>query len=296
MSAAEVESLPANGRSPGLSVAGRVPARSMLGGRLLATEITLLLRRRRNQLILVALAAIPIIIGVAVKLTNDSGEGGLIGNITDNGIFVSFTALVVVIPIFLPMAVSVVVGETIAGEAGSGTLRYLLTVPVGRTRLLVVKFLAVACWCLLIAGIVALAGLAIGFALFPAGKVILLSGTQTSLIGGLGRLVLVVGYAALMMLAVSAVGLFISTLTEVSIAAMAATLGVAITMQVLVAVPQLHALRPWLISNYFLDFDDVLRDPLTFGGLGRGAVAALAYIAIFFSLAWARFTSKDVTS
>jgi ABC-2 type transport system permease protein len=274
------------------------PAASF-GSRLLLSEIGMLVRRRRNQLMLLALIAIPVIIGVAVKLTTNSGSatpGGLIGGITDNGIFVAFTALVVVIPIFLPMAVSVVVGESIAGEASSGTLRYLLTVPVGRTRLLLVKFAAAAFWCLLIATVVAAAGLAIGFALFPAGRVTLLSGTQTSLLGGIGRLAVVVGYAALMMLAIAAIGLFISTLTEVPLAAMAAVLAAAIIMQVLVAVPQLHALRPWLISNSFLAFADVLRDPLSFRGLGHGVALALGYIVIFWLLAWSRFTTKDISS
>ncbi len=269
------------------------------GGRLLLSEIGMLLRRRRNQLMLLALIAIPVVIGVAVKLTTKPGSDGatgLIGGITNNGIFVAFTALVVVIPIFLPMAVSVVVGESIAGEASSGTLRYLLAVPVSRTRLLLVKFAAAAFWCLTISTVVAAAGLAIGFALFPAGRVTLLSGTQTSLIGGIGRLSVVVGYAALMMLAIAAIGLFISTLTEVPIAAMAAVLAVAIIMQVLVAVPQLHALRPWLISNSLLGFADVLRDPLTFAGLDHGVRLALGYIVLFWLLAWSRFTTKDISS
>ena len=153
----------------------------------------------------------------------------------------AFTALVVVIPIFLPMAVSVVVGESIAGEAGTGTLRYLLVVPVSRTRLLVTKLIAVTVWCLLIVSVVVAAGLAIGFALFPAGQVTLFSGTQISLAAALGRLAIMVGYASLMMLAIAAIGLFISSLTEVPIAAMAAVLAAAIIMQVLVAVPQLHS-------------------------------------------------------
>jgi ABC-2 type transport system permease protein len=275
----------------------RRPAR--LGGRLLASEIGMVLRRRRNQLILLALIAIPVIIGVAVKLTTDPGSGepaGLLGDITNNGIFVSFTALVVVIPVFLPMAVSVVIGESIAGEASSGTLRYLLTVPVSRTRLLLVKFAAVAVWCLIISSVVALAGLVIGFALFPVGRVTLLSGTQTSLAGGIGRLALVVGYAALMMLAIAAIGLFISTLTEVPIAAMAAALSVAVLMQVLVAVPQLDALRPWLLSFYLLSFADVLRDPLSLAGLWPGARLALGYIVLFWLLAWSRLSSKDISS
>lgn len=285
MSAAEVTALTTGAR----------PA-PRIGGRLLVSELGMLMRRRRNQLMLLTLAAIPVVIGIAVKLTTGSDAHGLIGAISNNGIFVSFTALVVVIPIFLPMAVSVVVGESIAGEANLGTLRYLLVVPVGRTRLLVTKFLAMAFWCVVTAVTVAIAGLVIGFILFPRGKVTLLSGTETSLVDGLGRLAVVVGYAALMMLAIAALGLFISTLTEVPIAAMAATLSVAITMQVLVAVPQLHALHPWLISRYFLDFADVLRDPLSFSGLTHGCLAALGYVVVFSSMAWARFTTKDVSS
>lgn len=266
------------------------------GLRLVTSEIGMVLRRRRNQLMLLMLAAIPVIIGVAVKLTTKGQAGGLIGNITDNGIFVAFTALVVVIPIFLPMAVSVVVGESIAGEAGSGTLRYLLVVPVSRTRLLVTKLIAVTVWCLLVVSVVVAAGLAIGFALFPAGQVTLFSGTQISLVAALGRLAIMVGYASLMMLAIAAIGLFISSLTEVPIAAMAAVLAAAIIMQVLVAVPQLHSIRPWLISGSFLSFADLLRDPLTLSGLRHGTLLALAYLVIFAALAWARFTTKDVSS
>jgi ABC-2 type transport system permease protein len=287
MSAADVIQLPAR------------PPLGRLGGRFLLSEIGMVLRRRRNQLILLALLAIPIIIGIAVKLTTRKGDAptdGLIGGISNNGIFVAFTALVVVIPVFLPMAVSVVAGETIAGEANSGTLRYLLTVPVGRTRLLLTKFVAMGAWSVTIAVVVAVGGLGVGFALFPVGDVTLLSGTQTSLLGGIGRLCVIVGYAALMMLALSAVGLFISTLTEVPIAAMAATLTIAIIMQVLVAVPQLHAIHPVLLSKYVLDFGDMLRDPLVFTGMTDGVLVALAYVVIFWSLAWARFTSKDVTS
>jgi ABC-2 type transport system permease protein len=82
----------------------------------------------------------------------------------------------------------------------------------------------------------------------------------------------------------------------VAIAAMAATLAAAITMQVLDVVPQLHAIHGLLISNYLLDFADVLRDPLSFAGLTTGCWVAVAYLVIFGTLAWARFTTKDISS
>ena len=43
---------------------------------------------------------------------------------------------------------SVVAGDAIAGEASHGTLRYLLIAPAGRIRLLIVKYLAAAVFCL----------------------------------------------------------------------------------------------------------------------------------------------------
>src|SRR6478752_9527739 len=114
--------------------------------RLYRSEVRLLLRRRRNQILVAVLAAIPIFIGVAVKISApQNGEGPqFIGRITGNGLFLVFTAITVSLPFFLPLIISVVAGDAIAGEAGLGTLRYVLTVPVGRGRLLTVKSLAIA--------------------------------------------------------------------------------------------------------------------------------------------------------
>jgi ABC-2 type transport system permease protein len=279
-------------------------SRAELGLRFFRSELALVFRRRRNLAILAVLALIPVVIAIAVKI-NGSGTGGqdgngdsgaLFGSITDNGIFVALSALLVILPLFLPMAVAVVAGESVAGEAGTGTLRYLLVVPVGRTRLLIVKYVAVLVWCLAATVVVALAGVLIGIGLFGGGDVTLLSGTAVSFGAGLYRLLLIVGYITVMAAVVGAIGLFVSTLTEVPVAAMATTLALAITSQVLDAVPQLHALQPWLFSHYWLRFADLLRDPLEGGDVGHGLLVALAYLAMFLSLAWARFGGKDITS
>jgi ABC-2 type transport system permease protein len=264
-----------------------VPRRARpISSRFLRSELTMMFRRRRNIAILAALGAIPLIIAIAVKLSGrGGGGGGVFGSITDNGVFVGFAALVAVLPLFLPMAVAVVAGESVAGEASTGTLRYLLAVPVARRRLLAVKFASIAVWCAAGPLVVAVVGVVAGLSLFPHGSVTLLSGTQTSLSAGLARLVLAVAYTAVMMLVVGTIGLFISTLTEVPIAG-----------EVLVAVPQLHALRPWLFSNYWLSFDDFLRDPIRYDMVQKGALMALAYIVVFGLSAWARFGSKDVSS
>src|SRR6187402_1023072 len=148
-------------------------------GRLLGSELATLFRRRRTIAMLVALALVPILIAIAVRVTSagDSGRGpAFLGDITQNGLFVSFTALTVSIPLFLPLTIGVVAGDTIAGEASLGTLRYLLIAPTGRARLLLVKYLGTIAFVVAATLVIVLAGAAIGAALFPIGPVTLLSG------------------------------------------------------------------------------------------------------------------------
>jgi ABC-2 type transport system permease protein len=269
--------------------------------RFLRSELGMVFRRRRNQAILAVLAAIPVVIAVAIKLTapEDDGSGDgppFLFSITANGIFVALTALTVVLPLFLPLAVSVVAGESVAGEASIGTLRYLLVVPVSRTRLLAVKYAGALAYCLAAALVVAAVGTLMGALLFPVGPVTLLSGTQVSYLEGLGRLALVALYIAAMMAGLAAIGLFVSTLTESAIAAMATTAVLSVLSQVLNQVPQLDWLAPWLFSHYWLDYGDLLRDPIATAGVTRGLAATAAYVLVFGSLAWSRMTTKDVSS
>lgn len=254
-------------------------------------------RRRRNLAMLAILAAVPVLIAVSVKVGGHAHRGGTIfGSITDNGLFAALAAFLVITPLFLPLVVSVVAGDAIAGEANTGTLRYLLTIPVGRTRLLAVKLASIVVWCLACVTTVAVIGVAVGLALFPSGEVTLLSGRVISNVEGLGRLALALLYLVACILAVAAIGLFVSTMTEVPVAAMAATLTLTIVSEVADAVPQLSAIHGWLPSHYWLQWIDLLRDPVITSRLVTGLLVTLGYVAFFVSMAWARFSNKDVTS
>src|SRR5205085_2602689 len=74
----------------------------------------------------------------------------LVGAVLQDGALYPAAALALVLPVFLPVAVAVVAGDSIAGEAATGTLRYLLVRPVGRTRLLVAKLASVTVYVLLV--------------------------------------------------------------------------------------------------------------------------------------------------
>jgi ABC-2 type transport system permease protein len=276
---------------------------------LFRSEFVTVIRRWRTLALLAVLAGVPILIGIAVKI--DTGGGGspgggggggdgggpaFITQITNNGLFLVFTGLAATLPFFLPMAIGVIAGDSIAGEAHSGTLRYLLVAPAGRTRLLLAKYASVLAFSVVATLTVAVSGLLVGALLFPLGDVTLLSGTTISFTEGLWRALLIAATVALSLTGIAALGLFISTLTNSGIAAMATTVGLVITLQILDAIPQLHALQPYLFPHYWLSFADLLRDPVYWDGLRHNLGLQALYVAVFGSAAWARFTTRDITA
>jgi ABC-type transport system involved in multi-copper enzyme maturation permease subunit len=268
--------------------------------RLARSELALVFRRRRNIALLGVLAAIPVIIGIALKLSPPSGGGAgngpaFLAEVTENGVFLAFLALTVLLTLVLPLAVAVVAGDSIAGEANLGTLRYLLTVPAGRVRLLGIKYLAVVGYCLAACLVVAVVAVLVGVSLFPVGPVTLLSGTTVTLGTGLLRLLFVTLYVAAAMAAFGAIGLAISTLTEHPIGAIAATVILAVASEVADSVPQFAAIGPYLPTHWWLSFDGLLRSPVAWPELLHGLLSFGVYAVIFCSLAWAKFTTADVT-
>ncbi|MGC5565675.1 ABC transporter permease [Streptomyces sp. FR-108] len=288
----------------GRAAAGRAPSPLWTLG-LLGNELGTTLRRWRTIALLGVLAAVPVLVGIAVKIeTSDgssAGGGGgegpaFIAQITNNGLFLVFTALAATLPFFLPMAVGVVAGDAIAGEANAGTLRYLLVAPAGRTRLLIIKYATTLAFCVIATLVVATSALVVGALLFPLGELTTISGTRISFGEGLGRALLIALIVAASLIGVAALGLFVSTLTNSGIAAMATTVGLLITVQILDQIPQLHAIQPYIFSHYWLSFADLMRDPVYWDDLIRNLELQALYAAVFGAAAWARFTAKDITA
>jgi ABC-2 type transport system permease protein len=273
------------------------PPRTRSSSRFLRSELKIILGRRRNIAGLGVLAAFPVILAVSVRLSpGQGGDPNFIGSITGNGLFVAFAALALELPLFLPLAVSAISGDSVAGEANLGTLRYLLAVPAGRTRLLVIKYTAIVIFALIATLIVALVGTIMGLALFGGGDMTLLSGTQTSMADGVWRLFLSSLYLAAQFSALGAIGLFISTLTEQPIGATIAVLLVNVLMFILDSISQLDWLHPWLLTHWWTAFGDLLRDPIATESIQRGMITALVYAGVFWLAAWARLSTKDISS
>src|SRR5271165_2002648 len=238
---------------------GREPAAAVRGNlRFFGNELRLVFFRRRNQLLLAVVALFPLLIGIGLKAAAPHGGGGggngpgagagaFFNQLAGNGVFLTFTALTLLLILVLPVAVSVISGDSVAGEAGYGT-------------------------------------------------VTLLSGTTVSLTAGLVRVLLVTLYICAAMAAVGAIGMAISTFTEHAIGAIAATMILVVASEVVDQIPQFATVAPYLPTHWWTMFDSLLRTPVDTTTRWHGLASFGVYIVLFCLIAWARFTSADVTS
>jgi ABC-2 type transport system permease protein len=253
--------------------------------------------RTRVRALLGFLIVVPVFLALVVYLNGGPAGGNgpaFLDRATQNAVFMALASLSVTMPFFIPLCVAVVAGDSIAGEANLGTLRYLLTRPAGRSRLLAAKGVVLALFCLVAAMVIVVAGLIAGVAFFPHGQVVTLSGTTIPFVDGLGRSVAAALVVGVSMWGLASIGLFLSTLTDVPIGAMAMTIGVVIVSGILDNVSQVAFLHPWLFTNYWSAFDNLIRDPVRWHQIWQDLLLQLGYVAVFSSAAWARMTSRDV--
>ena len=98
------------------------------------------------------------------------------------------------------------------------------------------------------------------------------------------------------MASLGAIGVAISTFTEHSIGAIAALLIITVGSEVADSVPQIAAVHPYLPTHWWLSFDGLLRAPVSWPDVLHGLLSFGVYAIVFLAIAWARFTTADVTS
>ena len=267
-------------------------------------ELAKLFRRPRTWLTILLLNALPTLVAVLVSVTGVSAPPGqgpaFLSAVLANGSLFAVAALAIVLPLFLPVSVAVVAGDSNAGEAQAGTLRYLLIRPVGRTRLLVAKLVATLVFVLVAVLSVAVVGFGVGRLLLGSQPIsqAIVSVSGTSLTPGqiAWRVVLAVGYMAFSMLGVAAMAVLLSTLSDSPLTASLGALAFLVASSLLLTIDAAQALQPYLPTRYWLSFVDLFRDPILWSEVERGVALQAVYVVVLLGAAWASFTTKDITS
>jgi ABC-2 type transport system permease protein len=298
----------------------------------IAVELFKLARRMRTWFSITLMCALPLVVAIFIAVTHlapPPGQGSaFLSAVLDNGQLYPAAALALVLPVFLPVAVAVVAGDSIAGEASAGTLRYLLARPVGRTRLLVAKLVAVVAFTL--AAVIAVTvtsyatgvlilgpsrASAVGFApgqgsggiapgaggaptagLQAGAAITSLSGTPLTTLQLIERVLGAMAFITVSMLGVAAIAIFLSTLTDSALGAALGALATLIGSEILVTLNAASAVQPYLPTRYWLAWIDFFRQPIFWRDIQRGFAIQLVYVIVFLGAAWANFATRDITS
>jgi len=259
------------------------------------------LRRRRTMVAALILLALPWILVGAFELGGPpqpgSGAPELVDLATTGGLNFAAFSFFASVGFLLVVAVALFCGDTVASEAGWGTLRYLLAAPVPRARLLRQKL------------VVALAYSAVAVTSFPlmslaAGTVafgwhpLRLPGTGAVLGSGVavGRMGIVLVYVLGTELVVAGLAFLLSVSTDSPLGAVGGAVGLVIVSDILDAVTALGGWRQVLPTHWQFAWLDAMQPQISWGGMLEGAAVSLSYALVLFALAFRHFRAKDIVS
>lgn len=266
----------------------------------LRTEWTRQILRRRTQVVAGLLTVLPLLVALAFKIGGAPAadrRGPELVSVANHGaanftLFVEFAAqgflMVVVVALFC--------GDTIAGEANWSSLRYLLTAPVPRWRLLKQKLivalgLSVAANLWLPLASYGIGGLFFGWA--PARTPL---GATFHGWAAFDRLAIVVGYACIQAILVASLAFLMSVLTDAPLGAVGGAVLLIVVSNILDQITALDPYRKFLPTHFQYSWLDALSAPVGWDDMIRGTGVVMVFSAVFLGLAWWYFERKDITS
>jgi ABC-2 type transport system permease protein len=268
-------------------------------------------RRPRTLVTLAALAVFAVALTVALAATGpDHTER--VGDIplyivpSRSGLSLPVIALASTMKFFLPLAVAVFAGESVAGEAASGSLRYALARPVSRSRYLLAKLVVALLLSVVAVVVVPLAALALGAASFGWHPLTAVDGGASSALhtvaatfaptATIGRLALGTAYVAAGMTSIFAFAFLLSTLTSRPFVAVAGGVALTIVSRVLNAdyLPGVAVLQPYMPNNDVDLWQHFFQQPAVTDGMVHFLVLQAVYVTACLALAWWWFVRRDV--
>jgi len=269
----------------------------------IGAEIRRQASRRRTQLALGFMVLLPLIVLLAFEFgggDDDDNGGGAFSSLVDlatsGGLNFALFSIFVSAGFLLVVVVALFCGDTVASEASWGSLRYLLAIPVPRARLLGVKLVVALGYSL--TALLTLAGTALLVGTLRYGWHPLGSTVAAEIPAGEGvlRLLAILGYLAVALLGVAGLAFLLSVLTDAALGAVGGAVLLWILSSILDQITALGSVRNFLPTHYSDAWLGLLSTPMQTDDVVKGAISAVCYATLFWSLAFYRFTRKDVTS
>jgi ABC-2 type transport system permease protein len=294
---------------------------------LLQIELYKISKRPRTYISFIAISAIVGIFQFAFKADGQSYMNLILQSVQDsfeldkskaiNGYFMCYIILNTLL-IQVPILVALVAGDAISGEANMGTLRLLLTKPISRTQIILVKFAASVVYTIGLLIWMAVMALFLSLLIFGADDMLIfrVKGDESQILqitkdDIMWRYFAAFGYAAVALTVIAALALLLSVFAENSIGPIIATVCIVIVCTVIsnINVPIIDKnVKPWLFTSYLVGWKGFFYIGTTEEGVPiKGSIEnwpairnslniLLAHIVILLAATMYIFKKKDILS
>jgi len=277
----------------------------------IAAELAKQWRRPRTLGTLGALAGFSFALTIALALSGADqlqrvGDIPLLIVPERAGSSIPVIALASTMKFFLPLAVAIFAGESIAGDAAVGSLRYALARPLSRSRYLLAKLLVALLLSLVAVLLVPLAGLAAGTLAFGSHPLSAIDGSASTALHSailtfsatdtIARMGVGTAYVAAGMLSIFSFAFLLSTLTAYPFAAVAGGVGLTLVSRVLNSdyLPGVAVLNKWMPNNDVDLWEHFFQRPAQTGGMAHFLLLQLIYAGVCLGAAWWWFARRDI--
>jgi ABC-2 type transport system permease protein len=295
--------------------------------RLLQIELFKISRRPRTYIAFAAIAAIVAIFQFAFKADGQSYMDLMMQSAKDeftfdriqaiNGYFMCYIILNTLL-IQVPILVALIAADSISGEANMGTLRLLVSKPVSRTQIILVKFAAATIFTLFLLLWMAVTALLFSILIFGTGDMLVFrtkgEDSQIMLITKddvMWRYYAAFAYATVALTVIAALSLFLSIFAENSIGPIIATVCIVIVCTIIsnINVPIIDRnVKPFLFTSYLVGWKgffyigtdesgNTIKGSLeNWPAIRKSLLILLAHIAVIVTASVLIFKRKDILS
>jgi len=294
---------------------------------LLQIELFKISRRPRTYIAFAAITAIVLIFQFAFKADGQSYMNLMLQNVQDNfeldrskainGYFMCYIILNTLL-VQVPILVALIAGDAISGEANMGTLRLIMTKPVSRTQLIMVKFFASFLFTVFLLIWMAVMALFLSLFIFGADDMLIfrVKGEESQILqitkdDVLWRYFAAFGYAAVALTVIASLGILLSVFAENSIGPIVATVCIVIFFTIVsnINVPIIDKnVKPWLFTSYLVgwkgffyigtdgDGQPIKGSIENWAAIRNSLYILMAHIVLFLGVAIYSFRKKDILS
>lgn len=236
------------------------------------------------------------LISIAIQnLENDFRLEGKIIN-TNLMTYILLNSLIIHIPILICL----VTGDSIAGEASTGTLRLILQKPYSRIQIYLAKALSGFIYTISLIIFLALMTYVLGYFLFGSGDLIVLRRGVTVISSDdvVWRFCLAFCSGALSMLVVASLSMMISSFVNNAIGPIVGTISIIIGLNIIftLGAPLFKNLIPYIFTSHFIKWQYFFDFQIEIDKLKLSVIVQIAYIIVFNTIGIFHFNRKDILS